>query len=57
MAIIAKDVADLTSNSSTETERRMIQGGEDPKHHRKATAQPGGHAVRAGEICMSSGRM
>lgn len=45
MAIIAKDVADLTSNSSTETERRMIQGGEDPKHHRKATAQPGGHAV------------
>lgn len=47
MAIIAKDVADLTSNSfiHTETERRMIQGGEDPKHHRKAIAQPGGHAV------------
>lgn len=32
-----------------EIERKMIQVGEDPKLHRKATAQPGGHAARAGD--------
>lgn len=26
----------------------MIQAGDDPKHHRKATAQPGGRAAVAG---------
>lgn len=39
----------LKTNLSTEIEREMIQGGEDPKHHQKATALPGGPAARAGE--------
>lgn len=33
-----------------ETERRMIQGEEDPERLRKATAQPGGHAAGAGDV-------
>lgn len=37
------------SNLSAEIERKTIQGEEDPKHHLKATAQPGGHAAGAGE--------
>lgn len=32
-----------------EIERKTIQGGEDPEHHLKATAQPGGHAARSGD--------
>lgn len=32
-----------------ERERKMILGEEDPKRLPKATAQPGGHAVRAGD--------